>query len=57
MSIYKRHHILKSALKATVVGLLLACFVCYKIGYNAARGKVARACVVAIERAERSCVD
>lgn len=57
MSIYKRHYILKSAFKATVVGLLLACFACYKIGYNVAQDKITRACVVAIDRAERSCVD
>lgn len=57
MSIYKRHYILKSAFKATVVGLLLACFVCYKIGYNVAQDKITRACVVAIDRAERSCVE
>lgn len=57
MSIYKRHHLLKSAFTATVVGLLLACFACYKVGYNIAQDKISRACVVAIDRAERSCVD
>lgn len=57
MSIYKRHHLLKSAFTVTVVGLLLACFACYKIGYNVAQDKITRACVVAIDRAERSCVD
>lgn len=57
MSVYKRLHILKSAFTATVVGLLLACFVCYKVGYKVAEDKISRACVVAIDRAERSCVD
>ena len=33
MSIYKRHHLLKSAFKITVILLLLLCVGCWRAGY------------------------
>ena len=53
MSVYKRLHMLKSLYKATVVGLLLGCVLCYNIGYSRARAKAA----IEIEHAEMRCLE
>ena len=34
MSVYKRLHLMKSLFKAIIVFMLLACALCYQIGYQ-----------------------
>lgn len=65
MSVYKRLHLIKSLFKATIVFMLLACALCYQIGYQRgvsyASQKVSdellEVCEARIIEAENSCVD
>ena len=50
MSVYKRLHLLKSLLKTTIVFGLLACALCYEIGYQRGAAKIQEQC-------ETICVD
>jgi hypothetical protein len=65
MSVYKRLHLMKSLFKATIIFMLLACAMCYQIGWHRSASytsqvvsdELLEACEIAIERAENSCVD
>ena len=50
MSVYKRLHLMKSLFKATIVFMLLACALCYQIGYQRGGAKIQEQC-------ETICVD
>ena len=65
MNIYKRHHMTLSLVKLLIALFVVACAICYEIGYHRGSSyatqrtsdELLTACEIAIEKAENSCVD
>lgn len=65
MNIYKKHHLMKSLFRGTVLLMLALCFLAYQIGWQRGASytsqvvsdELLEVCEARIEQAENSCVD